>query len=214
MTCINAPIQTPDDLLMDQLCQNLAEQGWGVLFDYFSPILIEDLRNEVINHAGSTGLTQAGVGRGLDFMVDPSIRSDQTRWLSGETTAQSLYLEQMEHLRQGINRQLFLGLTYFECHFALYEPGTFYAKHKDSFRGAANRVLSTVSYLNPDWKDEDGGQLILFDPESGAPTTRIKPEAGTLAVFLSEEIEHEVLMSHAQRFSIAGWFRVDHQLSG
>ncbi|MDP2180134.1 2OG-Fe(II) oxygenase [Methylicorpusculum sp.] len=214
MTCEDSPIQNPDDLLLDQLCHNLAEQSWGVLFDFFSPVLIEDLRNEVINHAGSTGLTAAGIGRGRDFMVDPSVRSDQTRWLSGETAAQSLYLKQMEHLRLGINRRLFLGLTVFEGHFALYEPGSFYAKHKDSFRGAANRVLSTVTYLNPDWNDKDGGQLILFDPESGAETARIKPEAGSLAVFLSEEIAHEVLISHAQRFSIAGWFRVGNKLSG
>lgn len=32
---------------------------------------------------------------------------------------------------------------------------------------------------------------------------------GTLVVFLSEEFEHEVLPAKRDRYSIAGWFRVN-----
>jgi SM-20-related protein len=38
--------------------------------------------------------------------------------------------------------------------------------------------------------------------------TDVSPVGGTLACFLSRESEHEVLESHGERFSVAGWFKV------
>lgn len=35
------------------------------------------------------------------------------------------------------------------------------------------------------------------------------PRAGTLVVFLSEDMPHEVLETQRERYSIAGWFRVN-----
>ena len=35
----------------------------------------------------------------------------------------------------------------------------------------------------------------------------VRPEFGTLAVFLSEDIPHEVIPARRERFSIAGWHR-------
>ncbi|MEF1189887.1 2OG-Fe(II) oxygenase, partial [Vibrio parahaemolyticus] len=37
----------------------------------------------------------------------------------------------------------------------------------------------------------------------------IPPRGGRLLVFLSEQFPHEVLPTNAQRFSIAGWFRIN-----
>ena len=36
----------------------------------------------------------------------------------------------------------------------------------------------------------------------------VNPTFGTMIIFLSESFPHEVLISHATRRSIAGWFRV------
>ncbi|MFZ3017309.1 MAG: 2OG-Fe(II) oxygenase [Gallionella sp.] len=36
----------------------------------------------------------------------------------------------------------------------------------------------------------------------------MNPTFGTMIIFLSESFPHEVLVSHATRRSIAGWFRV------
>jgi SM-20-related protein len=38
---------------------------------------------------------------------------------------------------------------------------------------------------------------------------KVVPQMGTLVVFLSERFPHEVLPAHADRYSIAGWFRVN-----
>lgn len=37
----------------------------------------------------------------------------------------------------------------------------------------------------------------------------VQPKGGRLVVFLSEQFPHEVLTSHVDRFSIAGWFRIN-----
>jgi SM-20-related protein len=37
----------------------------------------------------------------------------------------------------------------------------------------------------------------------------VTPELGTVVLFLSEEIPHEVLPAHRNRLGVAGWFRVN-----
>jgi len=112
----------------------------------------------------------------------------------------------------GIVNQRCCGLQYLllaagESHFAHYRTGDFYRRHLDAFKGEENRVLSVVAYLNPDWSEEDGGELVLYPERGGAAELRVTPAQGTLVLFLSEHFEHEVLPARRDRFSIAGWFR-------
>ncbi|HDX9011350.1 TPA: 2OG-Fe(II) oxygenase, partial [Aeromonas dhakensis] len=37
----------------------------------------------------------------------------------------------------------------------------------------------------------------------------VSPRGGRLVLFLSEEFPHEVLPANQERYSIAGWFRVN-----
>lgn len=190
------------------MAEGLHARGWWVKPAWLNPALVEWLLNELLALAQADHLQHAGVGRGRVHRLAEDIRRDKIYWLDGSTLAQQLFLEQMEILRAEINQALFMGLFDFECHYALYEPGAFYKPHRDSFHGAANRVVSVVVYLNPGWWPNDGGQLEIFN-ESGALITSVLPEAGTIAVFLSEDIEHAVAVTHRQRASIAGWFRLN-----
>ena len=117
--------------------------------------------------------------------------------------------QQLELLVRRVG-SLFLGLFSYEAHYAVYEPGGFYARHLDAFKGARNRVVSTVFYLNENWVGEDGGELAVFSHDGARePVALIAPELGTLAIFLSEDIPHEVRLARRERYSIAGWFRVN-----
>ncbi|MEO1954055.1 MAG: 2OG-Fe(II) oxygenase, partial [Campylobacterales bacterium] len=78
----------------------------------------------------------------------------------------------------------------------------------DAFKNSKNRVVTTVFYLNDDWKKENGGELIIYD-KYDKYLTKVTPKLNTLVVFMSEEFPHEVLKSNKKRYSIAGWFRVD-----
>lgn len=169
--------------------------------------LTENLLAELQTRRAQKQLQRAGIGRGQQFQLDDSTRRDSIHWLDGASVAQQQYLRLMDQLRGALNQQLFLGLHDFETHFAHYPPGSFYKKHKDSFAGAKNRTVSVVAYLNPLWAVDDGGELVLYGADD-QPLQQVLPVAGSLVVFMSEEIPHEVQITHKDRYSIAGWFRV------
>lgn len=189
----------------------LAEHGFAVRDGLLPAPLAAALANEALRLHDEDLLRRAGVGRADDHEMNTGVRRDRVAWLTGATLAQVQYLEAMEALREEINRAFFLGMFQFEAHFAVYEPGAFYARHLDAFRGARNRILSTVLYLNADWRDGDGGELAIYvaDAEPCAqPEQLVAPVFNRTAIFLSEEIPHAVLTANAPRYSIAGWFRV------
>lgn len=197
---------------LDQAADALAGKGWVVLDHAFSPYLIDMLRSEVTALRDQDLLEQAGVGRGEDHVRAGAIRRDLIHWITGSSPAGKAYLSQMEALRLSLNRRLYLGLFEFEASFAVYPPGAFYKRHMDSFKGAANRIVSAVTYLNENWGASDGGNLRLFD-SAGNHIADIRPEGGTLVLFLSEDFPHEVAVTARTRFSIAGWYRVNASIS-
>lgn len=200
---------------LPSIADDLARQGWSAREDYFSQDLCAALLADMRAQEEAGKLTSAGIGRDQAQQIESGIRNDRTLWLTGRTEAPRRLLAQMEELRLELNRELFLGLFEYEAHYALYPPGGFYKKHIDSFRGAKSRVISTVVYLTPGWQEEDGGHLVLYHPENEAqPIRKIMPCAGTLAIFLSEEVPHEVLPPARERASIAGWFRCNASTAG
>lgn len=155
-----------------------------------------------------SGFKRAGISDIASVHVDSNRRRDKIRWLDEDSHVQSEFLAFTEGLREYLNRDLFLGLIYYEAHFAIYEKGDFYETHVDAFKNSVNRVVTTVYYLNDDWKEDDGGELVIYD-EEGNFVNKILPDADTLVVFLSEKFPHEVLPAKRKRYSIAGWFRID-----
>jgi SM-20-related protein len=190
----------------DTLCDEIVAQGWSVC-RLADPVMLAALCDEAVALWQEDELSPAGVGRAKDHDVVRRIRRDKTRWLDGSSPAQTAYLAFAEALRREVNYRLMLGLFAFEAHYAVYESGGFYKRHIDSFHGARNRMLSSVLYLNRDWDRSEGGLLRLYAPDSDRLVQEVVPEFGTLAVFLSEDIPHEVTPARRERFSIAGWHR-------
>jgi len=183
----------------------LGGRGWCLVPDFLSAREVDALRADL--DANSAQLAPAAVGRSGGRLLAPEIRSDDTLWLSGSGCAQSAFLARMEALRVALNRELFLGLFDYEAHYARYAPGAFYQRHLDRFRDSGTRrLLSTVVYLNNDWRDEAGGELLLWDAQ-GLELARIPPRGGAAVFFLSADFPHEVRPATAARYSVAGWFR-------
>ncbi|MBW7875687.1 MAG: 2OG-Fe(II) oxygenase [Candidatus Cloacimonetes bacterium] len=193
----------------DKLFLGLQETGYYSCDVLVPKTLCENLLLELLSLEESDALNLAGTGRGQDYTINSDIRRDKIRWLDGSTVPQVKFLTLMNELRMQINRRLFLGLCTYEAHFACYGPGDFYKLHRDSFTGEANRVLSTVLYLNPDWQSGDGGELRIYDTNAVEIIKEIEPRLATMAIFLSEEIWHEVSPARQPRRSIAGWFRIN-----
>lgn len=192
----------PDPTIFD----DLSVRGWSVQPDYFPPDLVSELLRDLEAQKETGMLKLAGIGRGTHRHIQRDIRNDHTLWLEGDNAAQNEYLRLMDALRTQLNQTLFLGLHEFEAHYAFYPKAGFYKKHVDALKGERNRIVSAVTYLTPGWREEDEGHLVLYN-HIGHELTRILPVEGTLALFMSEDIPHEVLPPARSRCSIAGWFR-------
>lgn len=187
------------------MCDTLAEQGYVIIPDF----LAEAEANLLYHYAQELPDEHwhlAGIGREKNHTVNTGIRSDEIHWLSEAQPIEARWLAVMDELRTTLNRSLFMGLFDYECHLARYQPGSRYKRHLDAFKGRSNRVLSTVCYLNPGWREEDGGELIIYG-ENNQVLERVLPTQSTLVMFLSDTFVHEVALAHRLRFSITGWFR-------
>jgi len=197
---------------LDTLADGLSNHGWLSVDarPMLGPGLLSSLAGEVQVLDRSDALRAARIGRGAGESRDRSVRRDRIAWLEGETAAQAALFRIFDTIRSGLNQRLFLGLKRFEAHYATYHPGDFYRKHVDSFQGRASRVVSVVLYLNEHWQDMDGGALQVFNRDNDQEICgRVLPELGRMAVFMSEEIPHEVLPAARTRYSLACWFRQD-----
>ena len=203
---------------------NLAEESWRDLFEAIASEIQDkgysitpngvplELAEALWRHLQAMSTQQfdrAGVGRDDNYALNTFVRTDEICWITGESSAGRQWLEWTAALQQYLNRRLLLGLFSFESHFAHYAPGDFYKRHLDAFKGEANRVLTVVAYLNPGWLPDDGGELVLYTDDAEQGSLRVTPAFGTLVVFLSEDFPHEVLPAQRDRYSIAGWFRLN-----
>ena len=196
-----------------QIAETLTQQPWVVVPDALPPALAQALFAQV-REMSPADFAVAGVGRSYLHTLNNFVRRDQIRWIEGHTEAEKQWLAFCARLRVYLNRELFMGLFSFESHFAHYAPGAFYKKHLDAFRPdqterGARRVLSLVAYLNPGWQSADGGELIIYDSDGAEPVQKVQPLYGTLAIFLSDQVPHEVAAARRDRYSIAGWYRVN-----
>lgn len=205
----NSPVSNHNDgSLFDRIASELREKGLSIQENALSKGLAQQLYSQ-INEIADGDFDDAGIGRNQNQTMNNAIRSDVIHWIDDSTEAGKAWLEWAESLQRYLNRHLLLGLFSFESHFARYQAGAFYKKHQDAFQGQSNRIVSIVVYLNPDWSVDDGGELVITTNEIKNESISVLPSFGTVVIFLSEEFPHEVLPAKRDRYSIAGWYRLN-----
>lgn len=197
-----------DETLFGLIADDLERQGYSIRPGAL-PEGIASALHAHQHYLSESKYADAGIGRGDDYLKTEFVRTDEICWITGESDAGKQWNAWASKLQRFLNQRLFLGLFSFESHFAHYPPGAYYKRHYDAFRGDTNRVLSVVAYLNPAWGNTDGGELVLYKDARDREGLKVVPLYGTLAVFLSEEFPHEVLPANRDRYSVAGWFRVN-----
>lgn len=188
----------------ESIADDLAEHGFAVADQFLSQsevidiLLTDDFRNPLQE------FKKAGIGKNHSLQLNESIRGDYIRWIDKKSAlpAIQLYLDRVEQLISFLNQSLFLSLKDYEIHMTVYPPGSYYKRHVDQFHQDDHRKLSVICYLNPQWKEVEGGQLRLHLPDGKRD---ISPEAGKLVCFRSDLIEHEVLPASRERLSLTGW---------
>lgn len=116
------------------------------------------------------------------------------------------------------NSRVRLDESLSELLYAYYPRGGFYRRHRDAVPGSASvlREYSLLLYLNEEGWDVkvDAGQLRLHRDGGGdecPPGVEpnfidVDPLGGTLVLFKSEVVPHEVLDTNAERFALVGWY--------
>lgn len=192
---------------------DFVRQGWAVQENFLNGKCWRELAAEAQGLWQQGRFGKAGIGREAMHRVQAGIRGDDTLWLDEPMTpvACRFVTRELEALRLALNASTYLGLFEFEGHLAAYPTGACYARHLDQLRGTETRQVSVALYLNDTWQTADGGELRLYPPGlDGAPAdsgTTILPRGGTLLIFASAGMPHEVRPAKRTRFSLSGWFR-------
>jgi SM-20-related protein len=179
--------------LADDLSESLRAEGIAVRDGFLSASQVRELIECSAARRDRGEFVHARIGAGGSLQRRADIRGDSICWLEAPLLpAEHALFELMENTRRRLN----LG----------------YTRHIDQPRGCASRRLSSIVYLNEDWREADGGMLLCRADDGGF--REIEPLGGRLVVFLTEGREHEVLPTSRERLSITGWFlgRQEHGL--
>lgn len=194
------------DTEFEPLIAGMLDQGFGA-HNFLGTEVVSGLRAKLLHARDNDIMHPAGIGRKFDFQKNALVRGDEILWLEKDSKDpfERAFFDQVELFIQYLNRTCYTGINDYEFHYAYYEPGSFYKRHLDQFKSNRARKFSLVTYLNQDWKAEDGGRLSLYFADG---EKEVLPLGGQAVFFKSDEIEHEVHPSATRyRLSIAGWLK-------
>lgn len=193
-------------LSWEHVAEQLAGQAYAVVDNFLSKEQVAVFYELARQYYQTGEFKRAGVGRGLNYQKQGAVRGDQILWLEqniDEPVVQN-YWADIDRLIHYLNRTCFLGLRSGEFHFAVYPVGKEYKRHFDVFKDSDARRISVITYLNPIWQAEWGGALRLYLPEGEKD---IYPLGGRMVCMRSELIEHAVLPTLRERYSLTGWLK-------
>ncbi len=192
----------------EALIATYIENKVGISEHFLSNDLANNLKQNLFNLSNENRLSAAGIGNSEKLSYDGAIRSDSIYWLDKKhnNAFENEFFVQIEAFICYLNESCYAGITSYEFHYSLYEPGDFYLKHLDQFKNNPSRKYSMISYLNSDWKESDGGELLIHQLDNNQ---KISPTQGKTVFFKSDELVHEVLVTQNTRMSITGWLKTD-----
>ncbi|WP_073488361.1 2OG-Fe(II) oxygenase [Flavobacterium sp. fv08] len=196
-----------DDSFED-LIASYIENKIGISERFISDELSNNLKQNLIDLNTASLLLAAGIGNSEKLSFDGKIRNDAIYWLDKKhnNVFENEFFDKIDAFVLYLNESCFAGITGYEFHYSLYEKGDFYLKHLDQFKNNSSRKYSMISYLNSNWKESDGGELMIHQNNS---KQKISPIQGKTVFFKSNELVHEVLVTQNTRMSITGWLKSD-----
>lgn len=187
--------------MLEQIIRDIKDKGWSFQENILTAHDMSEITKFFNVHRGE--FEAAKIGKGQTRQRNENVRGDYTFWIDPLNPPAEFVpvMKTLEELKSNLNQEIYLGAREYECHLAYYPPGTFYQKHVDRFNNDSSRVLSFIFYLSEEWKAGDGGELVLY----GESETTINPIPGSLMVFLSDNLPHEVKPCKRERRSFTGW---------
>ncbi|MCH8534686.1 MAG: 2OG-Fe(II) oxygenase [Flavobacteriaceae bacterium] len=196
--------------LFERIITSLLDQKYAVVEDFFSPELIHQLRQVLLQKNEENSLKKAAIGNKTNQFIAREIRGDFIQWMdqSKANAVENTFFQRIENFINYLNKTCFMGILHKEFHYALYPKGTFYERHLDTFKNDDRRILSMVLYLNDQhWTiEKNGGELVIYT--ANGKDISLAPYPGRLVIFESHFLEHEVKpVKSGERLSITGWLK-------
>ena len=190
------------DLLIDSYLDN----NIGIDACFLNENLSNGLQQNILQLQKDEMMTDAGIGNNEVKDPNQKMRGDKIYWMDKSHTNiyEQEFLQLAEDFIDRLNSTCYTGINVYEFHYAVYEEGSYYKRHKDQFKNDSNRKYSLINYLNNDWQEEDGGQLLVYQNEN---VQKILPQSQTAVFFKSDEMEHEVTKANRCRMCISGWLK-------
>lgn len=190
----------------DLLINSFIDNNVGIADNFLSENLSGNLQQNIQQLLAERQMKYAGIGNNLMADTAQQMRGDKIFWLDkkNNNVNEQEFLDKVEDFIDYLNNTCYTGINGYEFHYAVYEQGRAYKKHKDQFKTDNNRKYSLICYLNDDWVATDGGQLVIYQNDTAQT---ILPNAQKAVFFKSDEMEHEVLLAHRPRMSITGWLK-------
>ncbi len=116
----------PDCWNLDQILDDLNAHGFAIVNQAYSPEYHTQVAKECSHHFDE--FREAGIQNG----VVSTIRSDHILWINESLPVAEQHVETLTSFCQHLNQAFFLGIKEVEAHFACYNPGEFYALHRDN----------------------------------------------------------------------------------
>jgi SM-20-related protein len=192
----------PFDLLIDTYLDTKV----GIDAGFLTERLSNGLQENILQLQRDKMMATAGIGNEEVKDAKQKMRGDKIYWMdkSHDNIYEQEFLQLAEDFIGHLNSTCYTGINGYEFHYAVYEEGSSYKRHKDQFKNDNNRKYSLINYLNNNWLEEDGGQLLVYRDET---VQRILPHSQTAVFFKSDEMEHEVTKANRSRMSITGWLK-------
>ena len=198
---------TPPEILLD----DLVSSHLGTMNDFIPPTLVNGLLDDLAMlrespHAKSLSASaEHGSVQWFELMPEGQPVA------AGRSAARNELFKVVSGLQHAIERrtgiQLKAHLT--ELKYAYYPTGGRYQRHMDALNvGQIAREYSFILYLNSNWVEAEGGKLRVFEYDGGSIDgyVDVAPRGGSVVVFKSDKVPHEVLSTSARRVAIVGWF--------
>ena len=191
------------DSVFDELIDSYLATNVGTVSNFLSTALSAHLVDNINTLYAGDLLLSAGTGNNKLVNHDKLIRSDKIYWLDRlhNNIRENAFFDLMDSFVSHLNKSCYAGITGYEFHYTLYEKGSFYKRHLDNFKQNGTRAYSMIMYLNA---EVSGGALRIYQ-DNGSHD--ISPNAGKSVFFKSNQLEHEVLITHLPRMSITGWLK-------
>ena len=215
----------------------LKSEGHAVIDNFLGPIRAQTVQSHFRAFVGECAEASPPVLRPGELDAtgrsQPAVRGDLITWLTGGelapewnsvgTLAQIMrtkFLSELIASMKGpqqagvqlIHPRNFMGMTMLSIYSA---SSVGFATHTDRNETAVDgdlRKISAVYYLNPGWRPEDGGELLIRPGTSNEVI--VQPELDRLVLFWSDSVEHKVgatASSAPPRLALSFWFHEDKQ---